>query len=213
MDVKIILSAASLLALATVPHAALAQEVHGMVSLNTSQLFKDGFRLSGDNPTMKTAVTIPVTNGFALEGFVNKEISGTTSDEADTGMSYSFQLDDKTSVRLYTAYDWMRDIPDIIESTVSVTHERATVAATRYTLPHALDGYRLEANYRLNPTDKVTVKAGILHEGGLGLPRDVNAGVADASVELKSNLFLDGRLVLPVNGDPVKAAMSLRFAF
>lgn len=208
-----LISAASLLALATVPNAALAEEVSGMVSVNTSQLFKDGFRPGGDHPTVKVAVTVPVADGLALEGFANKEFGGTRSDEVDAGGSYTFQVDDQTSVRVFASYYWMRELPDIIDTTVSVTHGRATVSATHYTVPRGADGYRLEANYRLKPTKRVAIDVGFLHEGGLGLSQDVNAVVIGPSIELGSNLFLDGRVVVPINGDPTKAALSVRFTF
>lgn len=204
---------ASLLVLATVPNTALAQEVSGMVSVNTSQLFKDGFHPSGDNPTIKAVVNVSIGDGAYVEGFLNKEFGGTLSDEIDGKIGYRLPIDDDTSVNFSVSYDWMRELPDIIDTTIQVSHKRFTVSATRYTLPQAPDGYRLEASYRLNPLKKVTVNAGVLHEGGLGLPKSINALVIDPSIELKSRLFLDGRVVLPVNGDPVKAALSLRFAF
>ncbi len=207
------ISAASLLALAIVPNAARAEEVSGMVSLNSSQLFKDGFRPGGDNPTVKVAVTIPIAEGAAVETFVNKEFGGATSDEVDAGASYTFQVDEKTSVRVFASYYWMRELPDIIDTTISVTRGRATISATRYTVPQGADGYRLEASYRLKPAKKVALDVGVLYEGGLGLSRDINAVVAGPSVELGSNLFLDGRLVLPINGDPAKAAVSVRYTF
>ncbi len=189
----------------------------GFVSANSSQLFDDGFQPGGDNPTIKAAATIPVEGCLNAELFVNKEVGGTASDELDVGASYTAQLGENTRVRAFISYYAMRDLPDIIETSVSVNHnlgknQSVEVTALRYTLPNATDGYRLTAMYNRPINDRWSLGVGVLHESGLGLPEDINAILIKPRLELGNNLSLGGKVVIPTEGS-VRAAVSIDWSW
>ena len=200
------------------PTAAFASECEdanpsGFVSANSSQLFDDGFRASGENPTIKAAASIPVEGCLQAEVFVNKEVGGTKSDELDVGASYTVQAGPNTTLRGFVSYYAMRDLPDIIETSASVTQDlgggqTAKVAALRYTRPNAADGFRLTASYTRPVTESLSLEVGALHEEGLGLPRDINALFVKPRFDLGNNLGLSGSVIIPTMGE-VRAAVSI----
>jgi hypothetical protein len=127
-------------------------------------------------------------------------------------VDYSIHPDSETSVRLFASYYAMRELPDILETSLWVTRGRVTVGALRYTRPHAPDGTRFQASYHLPVTEETSVNIGALHETGLGLPRPINAVLLQPTVELQDHLFLDGKVVIPTHG-AIRAALSLRLTF
>jgi hypothetical protein len=196
------------------PFSAQAQDhpVSGMVSVNTSQVFDDGFNPSGNHPTLKAALAVPLVEGLDAVGFVNKELGGTLSDEVDAGLRYTFAADEHTSVQLLVNYYAMRELPDIVETSVWVRRGPLSIGALRYTLPHAPDGTRFQGRYRLTFGERASINIGALHERGLGLPRPITAAVLEPSLHLGGHLFLDGKVVIPTHG-ALRGTAALRFTF
>ncbi len=213
MRKSFLLVVASFISLPSAAQAAeCSEKSNGFISANSSQLYDDGFRPGGDNPTIKAGLNIPLADCFQVETFVNKEIGGTKSDEFDLGASYQLNIDEHTSVRLYGGYYLMRRLPDIVETSISITRDRFNISAIHYVQIHAPDGYRLTASYDVRISDKFSVGIGGIHEGGLGLDRDINALLVSPTLDLGNNFSFTGKVFIPTHGK-VRATGAIQYSF